>query len=91
VKVPVEVVKVKEIAPASTQEKRKLSFKEKHEFDQLEKDLELLEAEKEKWTNVLSDGSSSNDQLMEAGQKLSEIMSQIDTKTDRWMELAEFV
>lgn len=87
---PVQEVKVTQIAASAPSEKRKLSFKEKHEFDQLEKDLENLEADKVKWTNVLSDGNSSNDDLMKAGAELAQIMEQIDAKTERWLELSEF-
>ncbi|MDD2982403.1 MAG: ABC-F family ATP-binding cassette domain-containing protein [Crocinitomicaceae bacterium] len=85
----IEPVKVTQIS-SNNSEKRKLTFKEKEEFKQLEKDLETLEAKKEKLTLILSDGSSSNDDVMEAGMKLSEIVSEIETTTDRWMELAEF-
>ncbi|MNV46084.1 ABC transporter ATP-binding protein uup [compost metagenome] len=87
---PVEAVKVKQIAEEAPKEKRKLSFKEKSEFDQIEKDLERLEEEKTKWTSVLSDSTSNNEKLMEAGVKLGEIVSQIDSKTERWIELSEF-
>ena len=87
---PVKEVKVTQIASAPA-EKRKLSFKEKHEFDQLEKDLEQLEAEKEKFTAVLSSGEATNEELMLAGQELAKIVAQIDSKTERWLELAEFV
>jgi ATP-binding cassette subfamily F protein uup len=88
---PVKEVKVTQLSTSSSQEKRKLSFKEKSEFDSLEKELEELEAEKEVLTAVLSSGSSSNEQIMEAGNKLAEIVAAIDSKTARWMELAEFV
>jgi ATP-binding cassette subfamily F protein uup len=88
---PVKEVKVTQLSTSSSQEKRKLSFKEKSEFDSLEKELEDLEAEKEAQTAVLSSGSSSNEQIMEAGNKLAAIVAAIDSKTARWMELAEFV
>jgi ATP-binding cassette subfamily F protein uup len=39
---------------------------------------------------VLSDGNSSNDDLMKAGAELAQIMEQIDAKTERWLELSEF-
>lgn len=87
---PVKEVKVTQIASAPV-EKRKLSFKEKHEFDQLEKDLEQLEAEKDKFTAVLYSGEATNEELMLAGQELAKIVAQIDSKTERWLELAEFV
>lgn len=72
-------------------DKKKLSFKEKQEFDQLEQDLELLETEKARLTEVLSDGAASNQAIMEAGQALAKVVAEIEAKTDRWMELAEFV
>ncbi len=77
---------VEKAAPA----KRKLSFKEKIEFETIEKELEALEAEKEVYTTKLSDTSLSNDELMKAGQKLGEIVDAIDSKTERWIELSEF-
>ena len=76
--------------PTAPKEKKKLSFKEKHEFEQLEKELAKLELEKEEQTAILSDGNSDNDLIMKAGEKLSEIVAEIDKKSDRWMELAEF-
>jgi ATP-binding cassette subfamily F protein uup len=86
--------KAQQISPAvekPSSVKRKLSFKDKIEFDTIEKDLELLETEKEIYTNKLSDSSLSNDDLMKAGQKLSEIVALIDSKTERWIELSEFI
>lgn len=88
----IEAVKVTQMSDsaAPTAEKKKLSFKEKQEFEQLEKELETLEAQKETFTNVLSNPESSNEDIMNAGIKLGEIVAQIDTATERWMELAEF-
>jgi ATP-binding cassette subfamily F protein uup len=93
----VEVVKVLDTFDSSEKavekpiEKRKLSFKEKHEFETLEKELEKLEDEKAIHTETLSNASSTTDQLIEAGKKLGEIVAAIESKTERWMELAEFV
>jgi ATP-binding cassette subfamily F protein uup len=78
-------------SPVSSPEKRKLSFKEKQEFDSLEKELEKLESEKEMFTSILSDSSKSNEEIMDAGFKLGEIVKLIELKTERWMELAEGV
>ena len=85
-----EAVAIKPEVVKKDEPKKKLSFKEKQEFDQLEVDLETLEAAKEKWTAVLSDGTATNDELMKAGEELAKIMKAIDEKTERWMELAEF-
>ena len=81
----------KPVVQAPQSEKKKLSFKEKQEFDSLEKELEVLETEKEKFTLILSDGSKTNDEIMAAGSKLGEIVQAIETKTERWLELAEGV
>jgi ATP-binding cassette subfamily F protein uup len=79
----------KPVIPVQQTEKKKMSFKEKQEFETLEKELENLESEKEKWTAILSDGSKSNDEIMEAGMKLGEIVQAIELKTERWLELAD--
>jgi len=81
----------KPIVHTTQTEKKKLSFKEKQEFDSLEKELEVLETEKEKFTLILSDGTKTNDEIMEAGSRLGEIVQAIETKTERWLELAEGV
>lgn len=84
-----EVVEVKAEEPI--REKRKLSYKEQQEFKSLEKDLEKLEEQKEALTAKLSDTSLSNDELMIAGEELSKVVEELDTKTDRWLELSEYV
>jgi ABC transport system ATP-binding/permease protein len=86
----IEAVKVTQVSEAAPAEKKKLSFKEKQEFDQLEKDLAKLEEEKEKYTQILSDGTATNEQIMEAGKQLADIVAKIDSTTERWLELAEF-
>ncbi len=72
-------------------EKTKLSYKEKREFEQLEKDLEALEKEKTTLTTVLYSGDATNEELMKAGQRLKIVVELIDEKTDRWLELSEFI
>jgi len=70
--------------------KRKLSFKEKQEFETLDAAVERLETEKEELTAVLSNGDASSDELNEASKRLGELMLELEGKTERWMELAEF-
>lgn len=72
-------------------EKRKLSFKEKTEFEELEKVLEQLETEKLRLTNVLSNTQSSSQEIIEAGTKLSDVVKDIEHKTERWLMLSEFI
>jgi ATP-binding cassette subfamily F protein uup len=90
---PAKQVKVTQLSESSEKpaEKRKLSFKEKEEFKQAEKDMEILEVEKEELTNKLFDSSLSNEELMNAGIRLSEVVSKLETATDRWLELSEFI
>ena len=71
--------------------KTKLSFKENEEFKQLEIDLEKLEIEKADLTEGLSDESRTNAELYDIGKRLGEVVDLIDQKTERWMELAEYV
>lgn len=82
-------VKVEE-KPAPVKEKKKLSYKEKIEFESLESELEKLEEEKAELTEKLSDASLSGDELMKAGERLAEVVSELETKTDRWLELSEY-
>ena len=72
------------------QEKRKLSFKEKAEFEKLEKDMEVLEAEKDRLTEQLSEGLLSGEEVMKAGNRLSEVAAELERITDRWLELSEY-
>ena len=70
--------------------KTKLSYKEKFEFEQLEKELEELELRKAELTEKLtlnSDDEDMNQVMIDFG----EVTKLIDEKTERWMELAEFM
>lgn len=86
-------VKVTQLSTSSEKpaEKKKLSFKEKEEFKQIEKDMDSLEKEKEILTLKLSDASISNEELMKAGNRLTEVMKNLESKSDRWLELSEFM
>jgi ATP-binding cassette subfamily F protein uup len=83
-KVVVEKPKVKE------EVKRKLNFKEKAEFESLEKNLEKLELDKATILAKISSEGVSNQDVYELGVKLGEIVSEIEEKTNRWIELSEF-
>ncbi|WP_107040274.1 ABC-F family ATP-binding cassette domain-containing protein [Brumimicrobium mesophilum] len=71
-------------------EKRKLSFKENQEFKTLDSEIEKLETEKEELTAILSGGTATSEELNEASKRIGELMSDLETKTERWMELAEY-
>lgn len=73
------------------EEKRKLTYKEQQEFSALEGELEQLENEKSELTAVLSDPEVSSEELIKAGERLSVVVQEIENKTDRWLELSEYV
>jgi len=69
--------------------KRKLSFKEKQEFEILEKEIPQLETEKAEIENQLASGTLNSDEIIKASQRHSEVDELIDEKTMRWLELSE--
>ena len=71
------------------QGKRKLSFNEKREYEQLTKDIELLEKEKSELESALASGSLSNDELLQKSQRFQEVTDLLDEKELRWLELDE--
>ena len=71
-------------------EKRKLSYKEKVEFEKLEKDIEQLEAEQKHIEEVLSSPDVPVDEIVELSKRLPVIKEELDEKSMRWLELAEF-
>ena len=83
----------KEAAKATPQEaptkKKKLTFKEQREFEQLEKDLESLAAEKADLEAKLSSGTLPFDQLQTASERVGQLIDLIDEKELRWLELSE--
>ena len=70
-------------------EKRKLSFKERRELEQLESGIEALEQEKKELEEALCSGSLSVDELTEKSKRLPLLNDELDEKTLRWMELSE--
>ncbi|MCL4856436.1 MAG: ATP-binding cassette domain-containing protein, partial [Flavobacteriales bacterium] len=75
--------------PKQEQPKTKLSFKEKFELEQLEKELPQLEEQKEKLIAQLADSSTNHEELVKLTQKLGFVTKQLDEKTDRWLILSE--
>ena len=70
-------------------EKRRMSFKEKREFEQLEQEIATLEEEKKTIEAALCSGTLSVEELTEKSKRLPEITDLIDEKTMRWLELSE--
>lgn len=79
----------KQIREVTTTSKRRLSFKEKREFEELEILIPRLEEEKSNLEVELSSGTLSNDELLEKSKRISVLIDEIDEKTMRWLELSE--
>lgn len=75
--------------PTATTVKRRFSFKEKREFELLQKEIEQLTAEKEIITQQLNGGNLPFDQLQIQAQRIAEVTQLLDEKELRWLELSE--
>ena len=73
-----------------TETKRKLTFKERKEYEGLEEEIMMLEEEKASIEEAMSSGTLDNDTLLKHSMRIQEVIELIDTKTDRWVELSEF-
>lgn len=71
------------------EEKRKLSFKEKREMEQLEKDIESMTTEKGELEAALSSGNLDADAITASAKRLSELTDALDTAELRYLELLE--
>ncbi len=69
--------------------RRRMSFKEKYEFQQLSKDIELLEQEQKDIEEALCSGTLSVDELTEKSKRLPILKDELDEKSLRWLELSE--
>ena len=68
---------------------RKLTFKERQEMTQLEKDIAVLEAEKKQTEEALCSGLLPVDQLTEKSKRFPLLLEELEDKTMRWLELSE--
>jgi len=71
--------------------KRQLSYKEKREFEQLEKEIADLSKEKEDITQKLSDSNLPYEELQKLSHRINEISELLDEKEMRWLELSEWI
>ena len=79
----------KTAAPEAPAKKKKLTYKEQKELEQLEKDLEALASEKAGLEEKLNSGSLPYEELQKASERIGEIMELTDEKELRWLELSE--
>lgn len=74
---------------ANFTQKKKLTYKEQKELEQIEKDLESLAAEKAALEESLSSGNMEFEALQKASERIAEIIELTDEKEMRWLELSE--
>ena len=76
---------------ANFENKRKMSYKEKREYEQLTQEIDKLTEEKKKLEEALCSGTLSVEELTEKSKRLPEIKDELDEKEMRWLELAEML
>ncbi len=74
-----------------SKEKTKLTFKEKRELKEIEAEIARLETEKTKLIQSLNTGEQDYEKITAISAELEQIESMLSEKSDRWLELAEFV
>lgn len=76
---------------ANFENKRKMSYKEKREYEQLTQKIEKLTDEQKKLEEALCSGTLSVEELTEKSKRLPEIKDELDEKEMRWLELSEML
>jgi len=71
--------------------KTKLSYNEKREFEELEKDLANLEQRKKEIENEMTTHQNDHQKIMELSNEMSETLKSLDEKELRWLELSEYM
>ena len=71
------------------EKKRKMSFRERQEFQTLEKEIEELEQEKANIESALSSGTLSTQEIIDKSKRLPIVNDLLDEKSMRWLELSE--
>ena len=72
-------------------ERRKMTFKEKREYEQLEKDIDALEKEQKLIEEQLCSGTLTVAEITEKSQRLPSLKEELDEKSMRWLELSELL
>ena len=88
---PITEAKKQAAEAPKTETKRQASYKEKREFEQLEKEIASLTEEKKTVTEKLNSGSIPFEELEKLSHRIGEITEQLDEKELRWLELSEIV
>lgn len=88
---PTPAARTAELPSAPAVAKRQPSYKEKREFEDLEKEISRLNQEKKEITEKLNSGSAPFDQLQQLSIRIGEISQLLDDKELRWLELSELM
>jgi ATP-binding cassette subfamily F protein uup len=86
-----EVITPKKSKEEDTTATKKLSFKEKREFEILGKEIRALENEKSLVNEKLNSGNIPFEELQQLSRRIGEITSELDAKEIRWLELSEYI
>ena len=73
----------------NTKEKVQLSFKEKREFEEIEKEIAQFGEEKAELETAMNAGTMDYDELQKAAERVRELVNLVDEKELRWLELSE--
>ena len=84
-----EKPKEEKTARVRLNDKRRMTFKERKEYERLEKEIGELEQEKADIESALCSGTLSVEELTEKSKRLPELNDLIDEKSMRWLELSE--
>ncbi len=71
--------------------KRKLSFNEKKEFENLESEIEMLENQKNELMEKMNSGSGNHEELLDWSKQIEKLTALIEQKEMRWLELSELI
>ncbi len=82
---------VRPVATPVSTDKKKLSFKEKQEYERLEGEIDRLETRKKELVGKMNNGTVSHEELMQWSREIEGIEADINTKSDRWLELGEYM
>jgi ATP-binding cassette subfamily F protein uup len=88
-KVVKEQVKPKEKKAAPVEQKKKLSYKEKQEYESLEKEIEDLEVQKKSIIGKMNGGTENHEELLNWSKETERLTALIEQKEMRWLELSE--
>lgn len=86
-----EEIKIETRTQETKKEKSKPTFKEKQEYELLAKEIEELEKKKEELNTLINSGNQDHQKLIDWAKQIESITQTIESKTNRWIELDEFI